>query len=759
MAESTKSVMVLVNSCWNVLNFRQELIERYYSLGYRVFVVAPEDDSTSRLAAHFEFIPLTMQQRSISPISDALLIARYMWLFYKFKPDFILSFTIKPNIFGSIAAWLCGSKIVLNVTGLGSGFSGSSQMTKILNRLYLFCFSKSYAIFFQNSSDYNTFAKNPSCYGKLCTILPGSGVCLERFQVDDPGQPRAGSDKFVFLLAARLLESKGVSLFLEAAEELKRVRNDVEFWLIGIHESENGYVPLEQIVASAESGHIKWFGRQNDIEPWITASSCCVLPSIYREGTPKFLLEGLACGKPIITLDRPGCRDVLRDGVNGFFLSDFSVTSLCNAMNKILALSKDELSQFGRSSRKLAERKYDVNIVVERYLSATHNLPRSVCISVNKAWNIHNFRTGLVSAISSFGKVPILMAGADAYCGGLAADNLLVSFPIDATGTSIWGDSIYLFQLMRFYKQYKPSEYYSFTAKPNVYGAIVFGRNKSCFAGMNVSGLGSVFTAKSSAGLSLRWLYKLACRRSGIIFFQNRSDAKLFRRLKIHTELSKTAIVPGSGINIAKFEILLSKYPGNANTSRRPGFVFLYLGRLLKDKGLFELLEAAERLNAEGVCASIRVVGNRVPGHPQDVGSSWFKKVNSLDYFEVLPHTEVVAGHFNSCDAVVLPSYREGLPRVLLEGAIAEKILIATKVAGCRDIVEHLKTGLLANPRDADSLKKCMQLAMTMSSDEKRFMAMNAKNLVAHKYSEDLVVKIYEKFFNLNKEEQTNTFS
>jgi glycosyltransferase involved in cell wall biosynthesis len=363
-----QTVLISINASWNIINFRKGLVSALQDRGYRVVVVAPEDDHSGEVRAlGVDYIPLKMDKQGLSPAQDLLLLARYYRILNDVKPDVFLGYTPKPNIYGSIACHLLGIPVINNVSGLGTAFIKEGWLTRLITSMYSVAFRRSRTVFFQNPDDLDLFLSLGVVQAHRARLLPGSGIDLSRFRSGSFPQQAGG---FRFLLVARLLWDKGIGEYVEAARHLREEVPEVRCQLLGFADVENRTaVSREQVQKWVEEGVVDYLGHAADVRPFIAAADCIVLPS-YREGLPRVLLEAAAMAKPLIATDVPGCRHLVQDGKNGFLCAVRSAESLAEAMLRMARTSAEERQRMGAFARGNVEEEFDERIVIERYLLA-----------------------------------------------------------------------------------------------------------------------------------------------------------------------------------------------------------------------------------------------------------------------------------------------------------------------------------------------------------------------------------------------------
>lgn len=361
-------ILMTVNAAWNVWNFRRSLVSALIADGHRITVLAPPDHSVPRLEElGCRCLPLEMNVKGLNPIEDLGLAPRLRRLFRAERPDIVLSYTIKNNIFGAMAAKTLGIPFVPNVTGLGTAFLSGGFLQTVAEILYRLAFRKLPRVFFQNQDDRELFIDRRLVRREQSRLLPGSGIDLEYFAAA-PMPP--ADEPPVFLMVARLLRDKGVIEFVEAARRIKAQRPDVRFQLLGAVGAENRTaVDAATVQGWVDDNIVEYLGTTLDVRPQLAAASCVVLPS-YREGAPRTLIEAAAMARPLIATDVPGCRAVIDRDVSGYFCAVRDAESLATSMRRFLDLSATARAAMGRAGRSKMERDFDQTLVVRAYRQA-----------------------------------------------------------------------------------------------------------------------------------------------------------------------------------------------------------------------------------------------------------------------------------------------------------------------------------------------------------------------------------------------------
>lgn len=363
--ELSHSIVVSANSMWNIVHFRAGLLKAIPKLGFEVAIVAPDDGSICLPAkSTMRIYPVPIDRSGLNPVTDLRLIARYYALFKRMAPAAYLSFTIKPNIYGALAARLAGVPSIANVSGLGTAFIRGGAFASFITVLYRLAFAKSQVVFFQNGDDRELFLRRRIVSRLQARLLPGSGVDLERFT---PAAPLSGGPP-IFLYIGRILADKGVREFAEAAALIKEQSGGARFQLLGSFDTGNPTaIPEPELRAWVSKGIVEYLGAADDVRPFIAKASAIVLPS-YREGLPRSLLEGGAMARPLIASDVPGCREIVQDGVTGLLCDARSSSSLAAAMARFAKMGVDQQQMLGDAARSKVKAEYDERLVIDAYM-------------------------------------------------------------------------------------------------------------------------------------------------------------------------------------------------------------------------------------------------------------------------------------------------------------------------------------------------------------------------------------------------------
>lgn len=365
-------IFIVINSVWAIYNFRSGLLKSLVENGYDVTVIAPRDSYVSEIEKwNCRFIHIKMNQYKTNIFSEVSLLVRLFFFMLREKPNIILSYTIKPNIYSSIIARILNIPIINNITGLGVVFLKKGYLRIIVKMLYKIALSKSNKVFFQNIADKKLLESLGLVSPAQGETLPGSGVNISKFAPTS----KPHSDTTRFLLVARMLRSKGILEFVNATKLLLQRGHDIHCSLLGKFDPfANDSISKRDLDSLSGKNGLHYLGETDNVAAEIAAVDCVVLPSYYPEGTPKSLLEAAAMARPIITTDTPGCRDVVEDGITGHLCKPRDYFDLANKMELIILSTKEEKDNMGRAGRSKIEREYDENIVVNRYLDAIQSM-------------------------------------------------------------------------------------------------------------------------------------------------------------------------------------------------------------------------------------------------------------------------------------------------------------------------------------------------------------------------------------------------
>lgn len=358
------NILFLTNVFSGGYHFRKELVESLIQHGHDVTYAAPVDpEVTIDKGLSYHVVDMPFNRRGLNPLKDLWLTIRYVRLLKNLKPDVVLSFTIKPNVYGGLACCLCDVPQLANVTGLGIALERKGWLQKLAIRLYRIGLRKARTVFFQNRNNID-FCEKHCMVRSRKVLLPGSGVNLQHFCLQE--YPAEQPLRFLFL--GRMLKEKGFYEYVDAARRIRKRHPDTEFHIVG--RCDNNSFQVE----SLKNDGIEWHGRQVDVRPFISMCHCLVHPSYYPEGMSNVLLESCATGRPIITTNIPGCREIVDDGINGFVISPRDVDDLVEKIERFIVLPHEQKQEMGLAARRKVENEFNRQIVVDAYLKEIDSL-------------------------------------------------------------------------------------------------------------------------------------------------------------------------------------------------------------------------------------------------------------------------------------------------------------------------------------------------------------------------------------------------
>lgn len=368
--ERKKPLIALVtNNDDDVYCFRKEIIESLIENGYSVLISCPYGEKF-KLIEDIEYIydDPVIDRRGTSVTADAKLFFHYMSVLKKYRPDVVLTYTVKPNVYCGIASHILKIPVISNVTGFGSVLQKSGMIRKFIMTLFKISFRRSACVMFQNSTNMR-FAEESGMVKGGRLLIPGSGVNTDRFPLikyPDGGDGINGG-KVVFNYIGRILKEKGVDVYIEAAKRIKKKYPNTEFNMLGfIEPTENHYE--KELKELEKDGIIRYLGSQKDVRPFIALSHATIHPSMYGEGMSNVLLESASSGRPVITTDNPGCRETFIDSETGLLFKGGDADSLCNIIERFLSMPNEARAEMGARGREYIKSNFSRTIVADAYL-------------------------------------------------------------------------------------------------------------------------------------------------------------------------------------------------------------------------------------------------------------------------------------------------------------------------------------------------------------------------------------------------------
>lgn len=362
----SKKLLLIANTGWYLRNFRANLIQNLEACGFEVTLSSPPDaDTTTTFFQKRCFKPLHFSRSGRNPFRELLVLVEFLRLLRRSRPNLVLTWTPKPNLYASLAGRFLQIPVIPNVSGLGLVYIHDGWFARLLGRLYGFAFKGCPVVFFQNEEDRATFIAAGWVAAERTRRLPGSGVDLDHFKL----LPLPPAEPFVFLFIGRLLADKGLRELVEATRRLRRDGHRFKLQLAGFLDPGNpSGISKQELDCWVQAHEVEYLGEFEDVRQLLAAAHCVVLPSYYREGVPRSLLEAAAVGRPIITTDAPGCRDALLSEKTGFLCKVHDSHSLTDCMVRMLRCSAERLADMGRAGRAHVERSFSEELVLDAYL-------------------------------------------------------------------------------------------------------------------------------------------------------------------------------------------------------------------------------------------------------------------------------------------------------------------------------------------------------------------------------------------------------
>lgn len=374
MVRAHKLIAFVSNSAWSVYNFRLDVIRDLMAKGFEVMVLAPDDEYSADLQkCGCRFIPLHFNNKTKSLTADMAFYRQLRELYRQHAPDFIFHYVAKPNIYGSLAAAAVGIPSVAVITGLGYPFAKRNWLYHVVKLLYKRALRKTREVWFLNNEDAKIFINEHIVNIEKVKVLPGEGVDTDYFSFPQRSA-RKENAPFTFLMSTRLLKSKGISLYADAARILKKKHYDVRFELIGFFEEHHpDSISQEDLNRWQKEGLIHYGGFAKDVRPFLQRADCFVFPSFYNEGVPRCLMEAASMELPVITSNNRGCKEVVVNGSTGFLCNMHDPFDLADKMEKIINLPVEERFRLGRNGRALVIKKFNIRNVIDEYIATLNS--------------------------------------------------------------------------------------------------------------------------------------------------------------------------------------------------------------------------------------------------------------------------------------------------------------------------------------------------------------------------------------------------
>jgi len=374
--QDKRLIAFVSNSAWSVYNFRIDVIRHLIKKGFDVLVIAPNDENSALLEAEgCNYLPIDFNNRHENPLQDYTLYNQLKSLYKKHRPDFIFHYVIKPNIYGSLAAGSLHIPSVSVITGLGYPFAKKNWLYYVVRSLYKKALRRVEEVWFLNNEDARAFTTHHIIPIRKAKVLPGEGVNIHHFSPSFE-TPLTKNGRFVFLMSSRLLKSKGISIYADAARILKRKNIDARFELLGFFEKHHpDSLTIEEIQQWEKEGLVHFNGYAHDVRPFLKNADCFVFPSFYNEGVPRGLMEAASMELPIVTAFNRGCKEVVLNNSTGYICNPNDPFDLADKMEKMMNLDEEERKRMGKNGRNLVSKKFNVEKVILQYDSVLQSIP------------------------------------------------------------------------------------------------------------------------------------------------------------------------------------------------------------------------------------------------------------------------------------------------------------------------------------------------------------------------------------------------
>lgn len=693
-------ILILANNDVGLYQFRRELIGALLK-EHKVTISLPYGSMVEPLKEMgCAFVDTPIDRRGINLITDLKLLMRYRKMLRTEKPDLVITYTIKPNVYGGIACRMAKIPYAVNITGLGTAFQKQGLLRKFVTFLYKTALKKAKVVFFENEGNRKTFVEEKIVPEGKCCRLSGAGVNLERYAcapypVDEPVR---------FLFMGRIMKEKGIEELFAAMERLHKEGERCCLDVLG--ELEEAY--FAQIQQFEKQGWLHYHGHQTDVRPFIQKAHCFVLPS-YHEGMANTNLECASMGRPVITSQIPGCQEAVVDGVSGLLCNSQDVQSLYDAMKHFLGLTDEQRRAMGLAGRRHMEEVFDKKKVVEQTVTALYR--KKICMVTTVAETTYSFILPIGQYYREHTDWDIsVMCNTDPDMERKLPDGVRY-FPVPMKrGISLGGISA-LREMVKIFKreQFDLVQY----CTPN---AAFYASTAARIAKIPVRlycQWGMVYVTMKGFW---RWFFKSIekqiCRNSTWIEPDSFGNLELCHQVGLYPADKGSVVWNGStgGIDLGLYD-LSKKAQWREEIRQKHGVpldavVFGFVGRITRDKGINELYAAFQALLEQRPDAWLLMIGN----HEKEESI----RPELRAWAEQEPHvvfcgtTNVVERYFAALDVHLLPSYREGFGSVIIEAEAMEIPVIATAIPGPLESMCPDMTGLSVKKQDVDSLLDAM---------------------------------------------------
>jgi len=689
------------NSSYSMYYFRKGVLIDMIANGHEVHLITPYDFKTQDLidmgCIHHA---VNFSTKSLNPLADLTLFFKLLSTYKRIRPDMIFHYTIKPNIYGTVAAKMLFINSIAIVTGLGYAFINNTWINRLVQMMYKLALGMAHQVWFLNDTDINHFIDNKIVRKSSTFHLPGEGVNTEEYRLSIMPQKKV----FTFLLIARMLKDKGVYEYVQAAEQIKLQYPNCRFQLLGPTDSDNpSAISFAQINNWSNSGVVEYLGTANDVRPFIEKADCIVLPS-YREGISKVLMEAASMGRPLIASNVPGCIELIDEEKNGFIVEARSAKSLEDGMLRMMQVPYDVRLRMGLYSREKIRNEFDEKIIVDIYNKVIRqNIDgrNVVAYVVNTDWFFISHRLPLAIEAKQIGFNPVVISTDTGKADEIRKYGItFIDLNLTRSGINPITEFKVVWRLLKIYLKYKPVIVHHVTIKPVLYGTLAASLSFYKIRVVNaISGLGYAFinTYKTLSFWAIRFLMRVLFKSKQVNYiFQNPDDLAFYEKLG-YLSASNYTLIRGAGIDIEKWKF--------SKPNPKPKIRVVFSGRMLQDKGIMEFINAATLLYDKWKDkAEFVMVGGTDIGNPKSLNETDIAKYLIPDYLIWEGHQEDMLTQCELADIFCLPSYREGLPKSILEAMSVGRPIVTTDVPGCRECVDQNINGFLVPVKNSLAL-------------------------------------------------------
>lgn len=757
--KSQKTIIITANCTWYLYNFRYELLKELKKLNYRLILIAPEDKYIIKIKKFFyRTHNLFLKRGSINPINEFLSIIHIYSLFLKYKPDLVHNFTIKPILYSSIALIPINKTFIINhFTGLGPSFRNSNIIINIinyfLNPIYKNILNKEKTTnIFHNKSDSDLLYKKGILNKNNIKIIAGSGVDAEHFRRDV--LKKNYNNQINILFPGRIIKEKGIIELVAACKDLWSDGYKFKLNINGRIDLENkSSLNANELKVLSKSKNIIIKGYSENMKSVYLKTDIVVLPS-WREGLSKALLESASIGLPIITTDTPGCREVVKDNYSGLLVPVKSKEAIKIALKKLISDYKLG-NYYGNNARKNVLKNYTVENINNQIINTYKNLipesnkSKKLLYLITEDWFFYSHFLERALAAKKKGYEILVCGNENKH------KEIIESYGFTFKKVKFNRRSMNPFYELKIfidiyfiYKNLKPDLVHHIAAKPIIYGSIAAKFNDIKSVINAPTGLGYVFSSNSIKAIILRpivkILYKLMLNsHKGINFknkviFENNDDLKYFLKLNAINKRD-SCVIRGAGVKV-------KKRLSNKKIKRKKPVITL-LARMLKDKGIYEFIAAVKKLKEKNIKATFILAGDVDIKNPSSININHLRKWNQANIVNWLGWVDNVDKLLQKTDILCLPSYREGLPKALLEGAALGLPIVTTNAVGCRDVVKHGINGYLVPIKDSENLSKALE-KLIKNKEIREKMGKESLRIVKENFESSIIIdqtlKIYK---------------